>query len=166
MGCGSSSHKPTDKSAVIPLTPAQKYLVRETWETVELHKNSVGKKTFLRFFEKHPEYQRLFPEFRDVPPEELEKTNALYGHAKRVMKAVENAVSALDDAESFSAYLDELGRRHKTRALKPAYLESMQDALMFTLQDLLKSSWTDETSAAWKKLFQFIIEHMIYGLQS
>ena len=58
-----------------------------------------------------------------MPPEELEKTNALYGHAKRVMKAVENAVSALDDAESFSAYLEELGRRHKTRALKPAYLE-------------------------------------------
>ena len=39
------------------------------------------------------------------------------------MKAVENAVSALDDAESFSAYLDELGRRHKTRPLKPTYLD-------------------------------------------
>ena len=77
----------------------------------------------LRFFEKNPEYQRLFPEFKDVPPSELEKTNALYGHAKRVMKAVENAVSALDDAESFAAYLDELGRRHKARALKPAYLD-------------------------------------------
>lgn len=76
-----------------------------------------------RFFEKNPEYQRLFPEFKDVPSEELEKTNALYGHAKRVMKAVENAVSALDDAESFSGYLEELGRRHKTRALKPTYLD-------------------------------------------
>lgn len=76
-----------------------------------------------RFFEQNPEYQRLFPEFKDVPPEELEKTNALYGHAKRVMKAVENAVSALDDAESFSAYLEELGRRHKSRALKPTYLD-------------------------------------------
>ena len=39
------------------------------------------------------------------------------------MKAVENAVSALDDAESFAAYLDELGRRHKARALKPTYLD-------------------------------------------
>lgn len=76
-----------------------------------------------RFFETNPEYQRLFPEFKDVPPLELEKTNALYGHAKRVMKAVENAVSALDDAESFGAYLDELGRRHRTRALKPTYLD-------------------------------------------
>ena len=82
---------------------------------------------FYRFFEKNPEYQRLFPEFKDVPPTELEKTNALYGHAKRVMKAVENAVSALDDAESFGAYLDELGRRHKTRALKPTHLDVSQN---------------------------------------
>lgn len=44
--------------------------------------------------------------------------------------------------------------------------QSMQDALMFTLADLLKSSWTAETSEAWKKLFQFITEHMIFGLQS
>ena len=79
--------------------------------------------TVYRFFETNPEYQRLFPEFKDVPPSELEKTNALYGHAKRVMKALENAVSALDDAESFGAYLDELGRRHKTRALKPTHLD-------------------------------------------
>ncbi|KAJ7380380.1 hypothetical protein OS493_008832 [Desmophyllum pertusum] len=166
MGCGASSNHTKDKATVFPLTPAQKYLVRETWETVEIHKNSVGKKTFLKFFEKNPEYQRLFPEFRDVPPGELEKTNALYGHAKRVMKAVENAVSALDDAESFSAYLDELGRRHKTRPLKPTYLDSMQVALMVTLQDLLQSSWTEETAEAWNKLFHFIVEKMIKGLQS
>lgn len=48
MGCGASSIKPKDKAAVIPLTEAQKYLVRETWEMVEIHKNSVGKKTFLK----------------------------------------------------------------------------------------------------------------------
>ena len=34
--------------ALIQLSVAQKYLVRETWEIVEIHKNSVGKKTFLK----------------------------------------------------------------------------------------------------------------------
>ena len=76
-----------------------------------------------RFFEVNPEYQKLFPEFKSVALDDLEKTNALYGHAKRVMKAVENAVSSMEDAETFSAYLEELGRRHKTRALKPTYLD-------------------------------------------
>ena len=76
-----------------------------------------------RFFELNPDYQKLFPEFKGVEPSELENTTALYGHAKRVMKAVENAVTSLDDAFSFAGYLEELGRRHQTRSLKPAHLD-------------------------------------------
>lgn len=87
-----------------------------------------------RFFEFNPENQKLFPEFKDVDPSELENTSALYGHAKRVMKAVENAVSSLDDAFSFAAYLEELGRRHKARALKPSYLD-----VSYTELSLIKS---------------------------
>lgn len=150
----------------MPLTETQKSLVRETWETVEQHKNNVGKKMFLRFFETNPEYQKLFPEFKDVDPRELENTTALYGHAKRVMKAVENAVSSLDDAFGFAAYLEELGRRHKSRALKPAYLDAMQEALMYTVKELLNHQWTHETEEAWNKLFRFISSTMIKGLQS
>ncbi|XP_029193067.2 cytoglobin-2-like isoform X2 [Acropora muricata] len=165
MGCSSSvAHKTTQVS--LPLSETQKYLVRETWETVEQHKNNVGKKTFLRFFQKNPEYQKLFPEFKDVDPSELEKTSALHGHAKRVMKAVENAVSSLDDAFSFAAYLEELGRRHKSRALKPIYLDAMQESLMSTLKELLNHQWTSETEDAWNRLFHFISSTMIKGLQS
>jgi hypothetical protein len=49
MGCGSSAHSKLHKDPIsIPLSTAQKYLVRETWETIDAHKNPVGKKTFLR----------------------------------------------------------------------------------------------------------------------
>lgn len=49
MGCGASSSSTCkDKITLIQLSAAQKYLVRETWETVELHKNAVGKRTFLK----------------------------------------------------------------------------------------------------------------------
>ena len=78
---------------------------------------------FVRFFEMDPAFQKLFPEFRDISLEEVENARALHGHAKRVMKGVEKAVSAMDDAESFAAYLEELGRRHIQRAMKPAYLD-------------------------------------------
>ena len=79
--------------------------------------------SFFRFFQKNPDYRKLFPEFKDVDLLEIEKTSFLDGHAKRVMKAVENAVSSMDDAFGFAAYLEELGRRHKSRALKPIYLD-------------------------------------------
>lgn len=42
----------------------------------------------------------------------------------------------------------------------------MQTALMSTLEDLLKSSWTQETAEAWNKLFEFVKDKMILGLQS
>ncbi|EDO48922.1 predicted protein [Nematostella vectensis] len=209
MGCGSSTFKPPREPVKIPLSVAQKYLVRETWETIEQHSKAVGKKTFLRmfymssidfiysvvmeskgskdirvlglelafddvknsyrtwrFFEMNPDYQKLFPEFATLDQVELEQANALHGHAKRVMKAVENAVSAMDDAESFAAYLENLGARHKARALKPAYLDAMQVAYTDTIQDLLKTQWTDGTAEAWNKLFRFIADTMKHGLSS
>ncbi|EDO37414.1 predicted protein [Nematostella vectensis] len=165
MGC-SSSLSQANLPRTMPLSEAQKYLVRETWETIEPQKQTVGKKAFLRFFDMNPDYQNLFPEFKSLSYEELQKANALHGHAKRVMKAVENAVMSIDDVMSFSAYLEELGRRHKTRALKPSYLEAMHGALMDTLRNLLQSQWTEETAEAWNKLFSFISTTMVRGLQS
>lgn len=52
MGCSPSSidkaSLKTSRPDSIPLSKAQKYLLRETWETIELHKKTVGKNTFLR----------------------------------------------------------------------------------------------------------------------
>ena len=75
-------------------------------------------------FQVYPEMQNLFPEFRGQGSVEvLETTKFLNGHSKRLMTAVENSVNSLNDFESCSTYLQELGRRHKTRKLKPHYLE-------------------------------------------
>ena len=70
-----------------------------------------------------PDLPKLFPELKSINSGQLDSSNTVFGHAERVMRAVENAVSALDDADSFTAYLEELGRRHKVRALKPDFLE-------------------------------------------
>ena len=75
-------------------------------------------------FRLYPEMQNLFPEFRgqgnvDV----LEETKFLNGHSRRLMTAVENSINSLNDFQSCSTYLQELGRRHKSRKLKPHYLE-------------------------------------------
>ena len=76
-----------------------------------------------RFFAENPTFQKLFPEFKDLEYAQLEEAKALHGHGKRVVKALENAVKSLDDAEAFTSYLEELGRRHVSRSLKPFYLE-------------------------------------------
>lgn len=47
MGCSSSAVQ-KQGLRVMPLTVAQKYLVRETWEIIEPQKNDIGKKLMLR----------------------------------------------------------------------------------------------------------------------
>lgn len=84
---------------------------------------SVFLKSTNRFFAENPSFQKLFPEFKDLEYGQLEQAKALHGHGKRVVKALENAVLSLDDSEAFASYLEELGRRHVVRALRPEYLE-------------------------------------------
>ena len=62
----------------------------------------------------------MFPEFREIRPEELVRTRELHGHTERVMRVVENSVNAMDDPDSLRAYLIELGRRHVYRSAKPS----------------------------------------------
>lgn len=90
----------------------------------------------------NPEYQRLFPEFKDLTYEELQKAQIIHGHAKRVMKALENAITALDDSVSFSGYLEELGRRHKARSLKPYLLDVSMSSIVVGLPSVHQRTFT------------------------
>ncbi|XP_028408969.1 myoglobin-like isoform X2 [Dendronephthya gigantea] len=118
-------------------------------------------------FQVYPEMQNLFPEFRGQGNvDKLETTQFLNGHAKRLMTAVENSVNALGDFESCSTYLQELGRRHKIRKLKPHYLERMGAAMMLAFKELYPDLWTEETDEAWNKLYKYISDMMVEGLNS
>ena len=67
-----------------------------------------------------PQLQNMFSEFKELKRSELAGTRELHGHTERVMRAVENSVNAMDDPDSLSAYLRELGRRHLFRSAKPS----------------------------------------------
>ena len=66
----------------------------------------------------NPSAQILFPNLKDVPLEQLRTSRSLFLHARRVMTAVENAVSSMDDTEVFVVYLRELGGRHAHHLMK------------------------------------------------
>lgn len=45
-------------------------------------------------------------------------------------------------------------------------LQAMQTALMQNIKEVLQNEWTEEVAIAWNKLFRFIVDTMIYGLQN
>ena len=58
-----------------------------------------------------------FREFKDISVDEINKSN---DHPRRLMAAIENSVSALNDSETFAGYVLELGRRHARLNFKPS----------------------------------------------
>ena len=60
----------------------------------------------------NPDLQDTFPTFRGVALDELMNSRSLFLHSKRLMAAIESAISSLDDGQEFLEYLTNLGQRH------------------------------------------------------
>lgn len=71
---------------------------------------------FLRFLSENPGMKSRFTDFKDISVDQINKSTA---HPKRLVAAIENCVNSMDDVETFSAYVLELGRRHAKLNLKP-----------------------------------------------
>ncbi|KAJ7380385.1 hypothetical protein OS493_008841 [Desmophyllum pertusum] len=112
----------------------------------------------------HPNIQDTFPTFKGVRLDELMNSRSLYLHAKRVMAAVENAISALDDMEVLVESLTRLGQRHRLWFVREEHFTVVGEALLWTLQDMLASACTSQVIEAWKELFNFISKTMLRGI--
>ena len=71
----------------------------------------------LRFLTEYPDYKLRFTEFKNIAS--LDQISTRSVHVKRMLAALENSVSSLDDGETFSEYALELGRRHAALNVKP-----------------------------------------------
>ena len=76
-----------------------------------------------RIFEIAPEALQLFPNFRDVPMEQLENDECFRAHALQVTEAVSLAVSALDDLPSLVLVLKDLGAAHSAHGIQGPHFD-------------------------------------------
>ena len=60
----------------------------------------------------------MFPNFRDVPLEQLEENESFRAHALQVTETVSLAVSALDDIPSLVLVLKDLGAAHSAHGIQ------------------------------------------------
>ena len=67
---------------------------------------------FYRLLELNPDIQDTFPSFKGVALDELMNSRSLFLHSKRLMAAVEKAVSSLEDGQEIVERLTDLGQRH------------------------------------------------------
>lgn len=173
MGCTTSyvpnttNHSPeSTKETTIPLTTEQKMTVRETWRIIEPNKKDMGVKVYVRFLTEYPDYKLRFTEFKNIVS--LDEISTRSVHVKRMLAALENSVSSLDDGETFSEYALELGRRHAALNVKPttSQFKDLKKVVLCTLKEFLPNNWSFQAEESWGLILDLLGSVMLRGINS
>ncbi|RXM35707.1 hypothetical protein EOD39_3918 [Acipenser ruthenus] len=114
------------KSEPLPLSEAQKGLIRESWKILHEDIARVGIIMFIRLFETHPECKDVFFIFRDIDDlQELKMSKELQAHGLRVMSFIEKSVARLSQEDKLEQIAFELGRSHCRYSAPPKYYEPL-----------------------------------------
>ncbi|MGH0126123.1 UNVERIFIED_CONTAM: hypothetical protein FKN15_025480 [Acipenser sinensis] len=131
------------KSEPLPLSEAQKDLIRESWKILHDDIARVGIIMFIRLFETHPECKDVFFMFREIDDlQELRMSKELQAHGLRYEKR--RALSY-----RFGALLQ--------------FLPYVGVQFISAVKPIVKENWTQEVEESWKSLFSYLTAVMKRG---
>ncbi|XP_029823460.1 globin [Ixodes scapularis] len=139
------------------LTPREKGLVRDTWALVRKDVKANAIAIFLTLFQRHPEYQKLFSGFADVPPEALSTNPRLGAHAMSVAYAITSLVDSLDDAECLVELVRKVAVSHTRRPVSVTHFENLTVVIVDTLKERLGGKMSPAAVAAWEKTLRLVV---------
>lgn len=152
------------KSEPLPLSEAQKGLIRESWKILHEDIARVGIIMFIRLFETHPECKDVFFIFRDIDDlQELKMSKELQAHGLRVMSFIEKSVARLSQEDKLEQIAFELGRSHCRYSAPPKYYEYVGVQFISAVKPIVKENWTQEVEDSWKSLFSYLTAVMKRG---
>lgn len=134
----------------LSLTPRQKRLVRESFESVLEYSDSVVLLFYGKLFELAPQVRVLFK-------------NDIRAQAAKLMETLRQLVDALDRFEELGGHLTELGRRHATYNVEQAHYQVLITALTWAFAQALGLEFGRETRTAWEQLLGAVSAVMIDG---
>ncbi len=145
-----STNSTPDLTPELNLTPRQKRLVRESFESVLEYSDSVVLLFYGRLFELAPQVRGLFKiDIRE--------------QARKLMNTLMSLVAALDRFEQLRRDLADLGRRHAEYKVEPAHYQVLVTALMWAFGQALDIEFDRETRSAWEQLLGAVSAVMIEG---
>ncbi|XP_014210475.1 globin [Copidosoma floridanum] len=134
------------------LTARQKKIVQSTWAVVRKDPIVNGVAIMIAYFKEHPDYQKLFSGFKDVPLEELPGNKRFQAHCQSIMSALSNVIDAMGDPSLLEATLGAIGERHHRRGQTKKQFFELKDVVMEVLKQKFGSKFTAEVEEAWSKI--------------
>jgi NAD(P)H-flavin reductase/hemoglobin-like flavoprotein len=112
-------------------------LVKESFGHLAADADGAMEYFYSRLFVRHPEMRSMFP-------------NAMHEHMESVFASLARIVWSIDNPDSLTAYLSELGRGHRKFGVKDRHYELFLAELVDTIRHLSGHYWTDEIQDAWE----------------
>jgi NAD(P)H-flavin reductase/hemoglobin-like flavoprotein len=112
-------------------------LVKESLSKLAGNAEAVMEHFYARLFVRYPELRSMFP-------------HAMHDHMGRVFAALARIVWAIDNPDSLTAYLSQLGLSHRKFAVKERHYEPFLAELVETVRHFSAPDWTAQTQAAWQ----------------
>jgi NAD(P)H-flavin reductase/hemoglobin-like flavoprotein len=112
-------------------------LIKESFAHLAADADGAMEYFYSRLFARYPEMRAMFP-------------NAMREHRERVFASLGRIVWSIDNPDSLTAYLGELGRGHRKFGVKDRHYEPFLAVLVETIRHFDGYYWTDETAAAWE----------------
>lgn len=109
-------------------------------------------------------YQLFLEEFPDSA--KLFSQTNMPDQYQRLADAIAQIVRSMDNQESVTLYLKELGRRHVDYGALDVHYESAGSCLLTSLEENLQGFWNDNVKSAWIEAWTFIKNNMISGSKS
>ena len=130
------------------MTPNDIQLLRSSWPLVAARTAELTTGFYSRLFEIDESAARLFAGVDMV------------SQRVKLGQALAIVVHALDDVDRLLPALSAMARRHAHYGVEDRHFESVGDALLWSLSDVLGDAFTFETRAAWAQAFAIVASVM------
>jgi hemoglobin-like flavoprotein len=139
----------------------QKQHIRRTFAQIEPIAPVAAALFYGRLFEIAPETRELFRYDLGTP--------GMARQGAKLMQTLAVAVTHLDDLGAVLPSVEALARRHVAYGVTPAHYDSVEAALLWTLDQGLGDAFTPQVRAAWTELYTTLataMQRAAYGDQS
>lgn len=130
------------------MTPKQIELIQSSFQNVKPISDRVASMFYTRLFEMDPRIIKLF-EGSDMATQ-----------GRKLMAMITAAVNSLNDLEAVIPTVQDLGRRHVNYGVEDNHYDTVGEALIWTLEQGLGSTFTPEVKEAWVTMYGVVASVM------
>jgi len=144
------------------LSTSDRDLIRSSWEKAKRN-GDVAPAILLKFIQEHPEYQKKFSAFANVPQGELMKNGNFLAQAFTIMAGMNVVIQSLGSNELLAVEMALLGKTHFERGVTRGMFEQFARVIVDVLDDKLPLN--DAEEHAWENGLSALVNGVAQSLK-